>query len=319
MRLTLSRAVGLVCAVAAGFASLAPATAQQSAMVNRGLVQLETTGSDGISVRIAEDLSRLIDDGATRRVVPVIGKTSTQNLIDLKYLRGVDLAIVQLDVIDYVRDRRALPGVDSLTYITKLFNEELHILARSEIKDINGLADQKMSVGLSGSGAEITLLNILGQLKLRVSITHDRPAVAIDKLRRGEIAAIAFVAGKPAPIFTGLAATEGLHFLDIPFTALQNSVYAPTRLTATDYPKLILSDHPINTIAIGSVLLAADLRQLPERYNNIANFVDVFFRGFSRCRGLNTIRNGARLILRQRSRRYGVLNRRRNGCSAMLR
>src|SRR5712691_9296714 len=75
--------------------------AQQSQAINRGVVELETTGSAGIAVRIAEDLANLVDDGATRRIVPVVGKGSLQNLTDLKYLRGIDIAIVQLDVLDY--------------------------------------------------------------------------------------------------------------------------------------------------------------------------------------------------------------------------
>lgn len=49
------------------------ATAQQptAAAINRGMVELETSGTAGISGRIAEDLANLVDDGATRRVVPV--------------------------------------------------------------------------------------------------------------------------------------------------------------------------------------------------------------------------------------------------------
>src|SRR5258708_17850588 len=87
------------------------ARAQQSAAINRGVVQLETTGSAGISVRIAEDLANLIDDGATRRVVPVVGKGSLQNLTDLKLLRGIDIAILHADVLDYAKDQRLLPGI----------------------------------------------------------------------------------------------------------------------------------------------------------------------------------------------------------------
>src|ERR1700722_19579995 len=98
--------LGLAIAGSLLFSSITAAPAQQASAVNRGVVELETTGSDGISVRIAEDLARLIDDGATRRVVPVVGKNSLQNIIDLKYLRGVDLAIVQEDVFDYAKDQQ---------------------------------------------------------------------------------------------------------------------------------------------------------------------------------------------------------------------
>ena len=68
-------------------------TAQQAVAVNCGVVELETSGSTGISVGMAEDLANLIDDGATRRVVPVVGKGSLQTLTDLRYLRGIDMAL----------------------------------------------------------------------------------------------------------------------------------------------------------------------------------------------------------------------------------
>ena len=256
------------------------AFAQQAAAVNRGVVEIETTGSDGISVRITEDLARLVDDGATRRVVPVGGKSSLQNIIDLKYLRGVDMAIVQADVFDYARSQRSISGVDSIPYITKLYNEEFHLLARSDIKTITDLTDQKVNVDLPGSGTDITAGRLFDQIKLRVTATHDNPQVALDKLRRGDIAAIAFVTGKPAPLFVGLASDGGLHFLSVPFNATQSATYVPTRITAADYPGLVSPDQPIDTIAVGSLLLAADLRQIPDRYNNVSNFIDVFFTGF---------------------------------------
>src|SRR6267154_5913969 len=88
--------------------------------VNRGVVELETARAAGISVRIAEDLAKLVDDGATRRVLPVVGKGALQNLIDLKYLRGVDMAIVPIDVLDYAVERRIVAGADlTPSYITR--------------------------------------------------------------------------------------------------------------------------------------------------------------------------------------------------------
>src|SRR5438309_3340534 len=49
-----------------------PLLAQQSQAVNRGVVEIETTGSAGMSVRLVEDLANLVDDGTTRRVVAVV-------------------------------------------------------------------------------------------------------------------------------------------------------------------------------------------------------------------------------------------------------
>src|SRR6202049_3111661 len=110
----------LIGGIIAVTSSMPTAFAQQVAAVNRGVVELETTGTDGISVRIAEDLARLVDDGATRRVVPVVGRGSLQNITDLRYLRGIDTAIVQADVLDYAK-QQVFPGLEnSVTFIAKL-------------------------------------------------------------------------------------------------------------------------------------------------------------------------------------------------------
>jgi TRAP-type uncharacterized transport system substrate-binding protein len=73
----------------------APAAPPQAAVI-RGVVELETGRGSGISVAMAEDLANLVDDGATRRVLPVIGKGGIGNITDL--LHGIDLAILQDDV-----------------------------------------------------------------------------------------------------------------------------------------------------------------------------------------------------------------------------
>src|SRR5690242_13411936 len=105
--------------------------------VNRGVVELETARAAGISVRIAEDIANVVDDGATRRVLPVIGKGALQNITDLKLLRGIDMAILQTDVLDYAKQQNLFPGIEYwANYITKLYNEEFHLLARQNIKSI---------------------------------------------------------------------------------------------------------------------------------------------------------------------------------------
>src|SRR3954447_6280631 len=98
-----------------------------AATANRGVVEVITGRAEDVSVRMAEEIAGIVDDGATRRIVPVLGKGSLQNLTDLKYLRGIDLAIVPADALEYAREKRLFPGIEgSLTYIAKLYNRELH-------------------------------------------------------------------------------------------------------------------------------------------------------------------------------------------------
>jgi len=61
--------------------------------------------------------------------------------------------------------------------------------------------------------------------------------------------------------------------------------YVPSRITAADYPRLVANEQSTDTIAVGTVLVAADLRNLSDRYRNIANFVDALFTNFQ---GLST-------------------------------
>jgi hypothetical protein len=88
------------------------------------------------------------------------------------------------------------------------------------------------------------------------------------------------VARKPAPFFHDIEGEDGLHLLNLPFNSAMAAVYLAARLTAADYPSLVPDGRPVETIGVGTVLVAANLQQAPERYRNVANFVEAFFTGF---------------------------------------
>jgi TRAP transporter TAXI family solute receptor len=276
-------AAALVCLFAAASprAADAPAAAASTqAANNKGVVELETGSATGISVNIAEDLANIIDDGATRRVLPVIGKGALQNITDLRVLRGVDMAILQQDVLDNVRQQKTMAGVENLTYVTKLYNEEFHLLARPEIKSVADLANQKVNADIRGAGTAVTAGRLFDLLKVSVTITNFDQQTALQKLKKGEIAALAYVAGKPAPLFRGLKADDGLHFISIPLDPKVTAAYVPTRLTNADYPDLVGGDKPVDTVAVGAALFVANLVPESERYRNVVNFIDAFFTQF---------------------------------------
>jgi TRAP-type uncharacterized transport system substrate-binding protein len=257
------------------------ASSPEATVFNRGVVELETASSASISVRIAEDLASVVNDGATRRLVPVIGTGSLGNLIDLKLLRGIDMAILQADILDYAREQKRFPGIEAyVTYVTKLYNEEFHLLARTEIKNTADLVNKKVNVDLRDSGTAIMASRLFDRLKLPVILTYDAPEAALAKLQNGEIAALAFVSGKPVPLFHDLRGDDGLHLLALPFDAAFAPAYLPTRLTSADYPGLVPQGGSVETVAVGAVLVVANLQQATERDRNVANFVEAFFIGF---------------------------------------
>jgi TRAP-type uncharacterized transport system substrate-binding protein len=254
---------------------------QSSAVVNRGVVELITGRAGDVSVRMAQEIAGVVDDGTTRRVVPVVGKGSLQNITDLKYLRGIDIAILPIDALEHARDQRLFPGMEeSLTYIAKLYNQELHLLARADINKVADLIGQTVNVDMQGSSTALTASRLFNLLQVNTKIANDNQDAALQKLRNGEIAALAFVAAKPAPFFQAIDTAEGLHLLSIPLTPAVAGAYVPSRITAADYPRLVAGEQPTDTIAVGTVLVAADLRNLADRYRNIAEFIDALFTNF---------------------------------------
>ena len=133
---------------------------------------------------------------------------------------------------------------------------------------------------MRGTGTAITAARLFDLLKIPITMTKDDQEVALEKLRKREIAALCFVSGKPAPIFGDLDGNAGFHFLAIPLDPAVTATYLPTRLTAADYPALVPSDQPVDTVAVGTMLAAANLQVGSERYRNLVNFVEAFFTGF---------------------------------------
>jgi TRAP-type uncharacterized transport system substrate-binding protein len=253
---------------------LAAAAAEGAAEHGKsGVVELITDG-DGTSLAMAQDLASVIDDGATRRVLPVVGHGGVRDLIDLSALRSIDVAIVSKDALDLAKKPNSQVNLENVTYIARLYNEELHILARPHIKSIEDLAGRR--VNFDGS-AVVTGPQVLDLLKIDVEAAFDDPAVAQAKLKSGDIAAIVYLAAKPTPRFAMLNDTNGVHFLAIPMKPELASSYTQAVLSAKDYPRLVRDEAPVETIAVGMVMVAGNVPKNSDRYRNVANFVEAFF------------------------------------------
>lgn len=244
---------------------------------NSGTVGIISGGPDGTYVRIAADLAAVLDDGDTLRVLPILGKGSLQNIADILVLRGVDIGIVQSDVLAYARRERLLPGVDSLIqYIAKLYDEEVHVLARPEIARIEDLAGKPVNVDVRGSGTAMTASLVFDALGVQVSVRNDPQDTALEKLRRGDVAALVYVAGKPARLFNGIPAESGLKLLPVPATPALLETYLPAEFRRTDYPALVPEGAPVETIAVGAVMAVYAWPPGTERHRKVARFVEAF-------------------------------------------
>ncbi len=279
-----------LCAVALTLALLVPVasraanpldqTAAEIAAANAHTVGVISGGVDGTYVRIASDLSNVLDAGDQLRVLTVVGKGSLQNVSDVLYLHGIDIGIVQSDVLAYAKLNHLYPNLErSLQYISKLYDEEVHILARPEINAIEDLAGKKVNVDVRGSGTAMTSSVLFQGLNVAVDPTYYDQQSALEKLKNGEISALVYVTGKPAKLFSALGSDTGLHFLSVPFAQNLVDTYLPAQLDHQSYPALV-ADKPVDTIAVGSVMAVFAWGPRTDRYARVSRFIDAFFSKF---------------------------------------
>src|SRR5438067_4385555 len=244
---------------------------------NSGLVTIILGGLDSGDASDATELVTTLI-GAHLRILPVTGEGAAKDVTDLLFARGVDIAIVQTDVLASLKRQAPFPGIETfLQYISKLYDEEVHILARREIHSLEDLASKPVNFGPVDSGTFLTSSAIFGALGIGVDITTLPQPLALDKLRRGEVAALVYTAAKPARLFEPIRPEEGLHFLSISGPKALGERYGGSKLSAADYPGLIEQDQPISTLSVGTVLVVYNWPAGTKRYRNVAHFVDTFF------------------------------------------
>ena len=89
----------------------------------------------GTYVQFGADLASVLDDGEKLRVLPIVGRGSVQSIADILYLKGVDLGIIRSDTLDYLEAKGYASNIKKqLTYVTKLYNEEMHVVAPKTIQ-----------------------------------------------------------------------------------------------------------------------------------------------------------------------------------------
>lgn len=252
-------------------------------LAKQGAVGVVAGGIDGTYLRVASDLSAVLDAGGTLRILPMIGKGSVQNLYDLRYLRGVDVAIVQSDALTFLRqDPKNADVTDQIRYVTKLYNEEFHVLATRDVQSIADLKGRKVNTDLDGSGTGMTAGIVFKSLGIPIEESHLGQNDALTALAAGKIDAAIFVVGKPAKLFSTLDAAQGLHFITVPQNPALLATYLPAQLSHEDYPTLIPAGAAVDTVAVGAVMAIYNLQPSTERYLRASSFVESFFGSFDK-------------------------------------
>jgi uncharacterized protein len=256
------------------------ADAVRVALAPNSTIGLIAGGPGSTDTRIAADIAHVLDDTDKLRILPIVGRGSVQNIADLIFLKGIDAAIVHTDVLTQTMQTGTIPREGSVQYIARLFPEEIHILARKEITSLNDLNDKPVAIGAFGSGTEITAAAVLDLCHVTPHLIHEGQSAALDHLRRGEIAAMFVVGGKPEATIRAIEAGSNFRLVPVPLNAQLVDSYLPTSLDHASYPNLIPAGPPVETVAVSSVLITLSTASDTARAKRVNRFVDALFDRF---------------------------------------
>lgn len=258
-------------------------SAQTKQALNANTVTLITGTIGGTYVQFGADLSSVLDDGNKLRILPIVGRGSVQSIADILFLQGVDIGVVRADSLDYLEKKGIAHDLrKQLVYVTKLYNEEMQVIAPVGIHNLKDLDGKRVSVDLPDGSTFVTALAVFERLGLQANnFAYIEQRIAMEKLRKGELDAVIVVGGKPYKSVSNFVNDGGrFHLVTVDYDRPLQGDYLPATLTSKDYPNLIAAGDTVDTIAVPAVLAAYNWAPNSPRYRKLELFVDAFFTKF---------------------------------------
>ena len=194
----------------------APTYAERQDKINAWTVGLAAGLIEGAPLRLATEMSRVVDDGENLHVLPIVTRGPTENLNSLLYLRGVDLAIINSDSLDEYKV--AFPDIGlHVKYLLSLFPSELHVFVRPEIQSLQDLAGKKVNFNTLGTAAAYSGPLIFSRLGINIEKTFIPHQLALQQMRKGDMAAVVFITTKPVDAFIRGQWEPGFKFLPVSY------------------------------------------------------------------------------------------------------
>jgi TRAP transporter TAXI family solute receptor len=248
------------------------------ATINNWTVGLAGGLPEGTFIRFSAEIARNLNAPDELRVLPVITQGATDNVKDLLYLKGIDVAITNADVLDYFKNTERIPNIEKrINFISELVISEVHIVVRPGINSIKDLQGKKVSLGGKGAGQSTTGPIVFKRLGVQPEFVYVNNAIALEKMKTGEIDAIVNNGAKPLALLTNFkVADTGFKFLPIPIDRF-DEYYIPATLTAQDYPGFIQPGEKVETLGVQTVLAVYNWPRESDRYRRVHRFIDRYF------------------------------------------
>jgi TRAP-type uncharacterized transport system substrate-binding protein len=236
---------------------------------------------EGSFIKYAADIAKVLDDGDRLRVIPLVTFGAVGNVNDLLYLKGVDVAITQSDVLEYFKTELNTPNLDKrIQYIAPLFNAEVHVCAKPEFKSLQDLKGRKVAFNTRGSAANLSGQIVFRRLNIPVEPVFINNAIALEQMKTGDLAAVVHVVAKPNDIFASIKGEPPCRFVAVEYSDAFADFYIPTTLTSDDYPAMLPRGGSVATIAVPAVLAVFNWPKGSDHYRKVVRFTEDFFSKF---------------------------------------
>jgi hypothetical protein len=242
-------------------------------------LQIISGGEAGTESALAADLAAVFAGEPALRTAA--GDAGLGNITRLLAKSDIDVAFVSTDALNEAASHESGAGLsDKLEVVARLGPQEIHLLARRDIESLAALAGQKVSVGPDGGASALAAVRLFAAFNVQVEPQALDARAALEQLKRGKIAALVIVGGKPVPLLSEIPDGLGLHLLPLPFVVPIQDNDLPTRFGHEDYPNLIRAGVSVPSLATGMVLLAASRKDDAAARARVERFVDAMFTRF---------------------------------------
>lgn len=237
--------------------------------------KIVTASDKGTYYAIGRDLARYVAPEADIELEVLATSGSAANVKLLRYEPGVKLAVVQADVFQAFVDRAGAGNAEAsalvrpLRVILPLYNTEIHYIVRADspLNYLHELRDARINGGLVGSGAALithTLYRMMFNAPMpeaQASFLSNEEAL-VKLIGDKSIDVVVVAAGQPAPLIANMK-PEAQQFIKLlkfdpshPASKVALGTYAPAKILAASYPKLLGED--FTTISVGAYLVTYD-------------------------------------------------------------
>ena len=159
----------------------------------------------------------------------------------------------------------------------------MHLLRKAELRgsglaaSLEDLAGKKVNFNTLGTAAAYSGPLIFSRLGINAENTFIPHQVALEQMRKGEMAGVVFITSKPVDAFVRGRFEPGFKFLPVAYDSRFEDYYLPAVLEAGEYPGLIKAGERVSTIAVPTALVAFNWAPQTNRYERVARFVDTLF------------------------------------------